>query len=113
KKIFILTVSRRRSPSRPAGRRAAGRALPTYLDRFHVGVRFSPSFEFPVANNSRGRRGGSLLHNAAMLCARILDDPEIGQCWGCEPTDDNGSCQKLSFHCSPRQSCPPQRPVMC
>jgi hypothetical protein len=88
----------RRNPSR-SRRRSAGRALPTYLDRFHVAVGFSPSFKFPVANNCRGRRGGSLLHNAAMFCARILDDPEIGQCGGRERTNDNdSSCQKLRFH---------------
>ena len=34
-----------------------------------------------------------------MLCARILDDPEIGQCGGRERTNDNdSSCQKLRFH---------------
>jgi hypothetical protein len=88
----------RRNPSR-SRRRSAGRALPTYLDRFHVAVCFSPSFKFPVANNRRGRRSGSLLHNAAMFCARILDDPEIGQCGGRERSNDNdSSCQKLRFH---------------
>jgi hypothetical protein len=88
----------RRNPSR-SRRRSAGRALPTYLDRFHLSIRLGSSFEFAVANNRRGRRGGSLLHNAAMFRARILDDPKIGQCGGRERTNDNdSSCQKLRFH---------------
>jgi len=33
-----------------------------------------------------------------MFRARILDDPEIGQRWGCERSDDNSSCQNFRFH---------------
>jgi hypothetical protein len=91
-----FTEKGRLSRRNPSG--CAGRGILTHLDRPHLIFRLNPSFVFSVPNNRRGCRGGSLFHNVASFCARILDDPEIRECWSCERSNDNDTCQKLRFH---------------